>query len=180
MYEFTMNGQTVELPKDIAEDLLSMAKESRMNEMWDRTKANAIEGAYTATANTLVSGVRMTIASQVQDEGLRALINSELGDVAISGVLSTVLMMAPLDVIKNDPRAQKLADKLQQKAVADGLTKIMELATALFLPSIVQALNSLPKETAQLRVETVEQVQEPVIEVEEPEEKKRTKVAKIR
>lgn len=150
-------------------EILPMTK---MQKFVERTKKNAIDGAYSATANSLVSGVQASVKTYIQDESLKSLLDSEVGKVAIAGVLSTVLMMAPVEAIQNDPRAQKLADKLQEKSISDGLTKMMELAATMFLPAIMQALSSLPKEEkirvmaedvdgAEILSESVEEINEP-------------------
>lgn len=142
-----------------------------MQKFKDRTKKNAIEGAYAATANSLVSGIQASIKAYLHDESSKALVDSEIGKVMISGALSTILMMAPIDVIQNDPRAQKLADKLQEKSVADGLTRVMEIFATTFLPSITQALSSLPEEKKRIQQEVNEEIVD--LEEEEPVPKKR-------
>lgn len=83
---------------------------------------------------------------KVSDPTANALINSEIGDAVIAMILSMALQSIPLDVIQNDPRAQKLADKLNEKAVSDGFSKIMSLAAEYLLPAITNTVNSLPKE----------------------------------
>lgn len=143
------------------------AVKTKAQKFISRTKKNAIDGAYSATANSLVSGIQASVKAYIHDESMKALVDSEMGKVAIAGILSTVLMMAPVEAIQNDPRAQKLADKLQEKSISDGLTKMMEMVTTMFLPAIMKALSGLPKEE---RVRIIESEEEVIVDCDIEEE----------
>lgn len=162
MTEFRKNKL---LKKGYKEIIMSSPKpQSEELSFWENFKQEeAPEIAYRVTANQLVKTTKQCALLGIQAKGgnsetvktMTELMNTEAGDVAISGMLMLLCMYTPQ--LNQNPKVKRLAKEFRVSGVATGANALLDVARELLLPGLLEALKKLPEVTeeksAQVRVE---------------------------
>lgn len=178
MTEFRKNKL---LKKGYKEIIMSTPTQSSETSFWENfKKEEAPEIAYRVTANQLVKTTKQCALLGIQAKGgnsetvktMTELMNTEAGDVAISGLLMLLCMYTPQ--LNQNPKVKRLAKEFRVSGVATGANALLDVARELLLPGLLEALKKLPEITeegqAQVRVENSAPAQlfESKEEIEEP------------
>lgn len=128
----------------------SVSTKSNMNlDIFSRLKENAKEAAYSSAAKQGCAGVKKALLASLASAGkdnatiqsVKDILDSTVGDMFVYGVLSMALINLP--GIKEDARAQKLADHMQVNGMADGMNAIFEIFSSAVMPAIQSSLSGL-------------------------------------
>ena len=115
------------------------------------------KATYRVAADQMTHGIKEGIVSllgskggtESQLEGMKMLLDSEIGEAAIAMLAGLGLTYAP--VVSLDPRAQKLAGEFRVNGMAKAGNVLVETMIGSFLPIVQSALAKLPAEE-QVRV----------------------------
>lgn len=159
MTEFRKNKL---LKKGYKEITMSIKPQSDDLSFWESFKKDeAPEIAYRVTANQLVKTTKQCALLGIQAKGgnsetvktMTELMNTEAGDVAISGLLMLLCMYTPQ--LNENPKVKRLAKEFRVSGVATGANAILDVARELLLPGLLDAIKKLPEigEQPQVRVD---------------------------
>jgi len=157
---------------------------SRMANVKDMVKKDAIEAGYRVASKQMTKGVKGGILALMKDKGMddgklaaiREVLDTEIGDAIVSTFLGYGLTYVPQ--LKDDPRAVKLAEEFRITGIATAGNLAVNSAMEYVLPVVSSAMASLPAVEAsveeQVRIATEEAEELEMEQEDAPEPKQAT------
>lgn len=118
----------------------------------EKSKERMESATYRSAGRKLTSGIKNAILSMFKKHGaddgvlsfMSVFLDTKAGTAFISTALGIGLEMAPIDIIKKNKTAQKMAIEFQTEGMSEGMGIIMEELSEFFLPVIMDVMKTLP------------------------------------